>query len=1075
MGWRQAATRAIEWLTLGDLGPGPAAVQFSETAPMPIDEMWREMTEAATAPIGRAEMLTIPGVLRARDMICNIATLPLVELDSGRRPVENRLLEQFDRDVPNVVHLAQTVEDLWADGIAWWQVLARDNNNKPTWVRRCAPESVIIQPRNDRRMPAPLPHGKDPRGSTMFVDGVEVTDVTSMIRFDSPKQPARVVVARAMRQARDYDDAGAMYAKNPRPLDYFTPSEFADDPLDTEIRGFLGKWRRYRRQHSTGYVPKWAKLETVDAPTPANLQLVQLQQWVTVQLAVALGLDAEDFGVSTTSRTYQNAVDRRMDRINDVLAFFMRAITDRLTMPDITRRGNHVQFRLDDYLRADPKTRWETYQAQHNLFGDAVLPEIREQEDRPALAPPPAGRAPVVPLRSVGTPDRGSAAGRPGTAAGRDASRPAAIDASLSAGSDGTGITALQFGDDAASGLTFTEGAAHTFAVDVETRTIRGLAVPYGPRAIAVKNGRRFRVNPGALILPDKLSLVKLCEDHNYAAAFGHLFEAVETPEGLVIAGKVGRGAHGDRMLQLAEDKVKDGLSIGIEWDGIPNATMPDPLNPGVILVMKARLREVTQTAMPTFTTARLTSVAASHDNPEGPAMHCALCGQEHAPGVACTPTTTTATATAPAPVTAAFGVDQLAAMLGNPQLAAAFAAYAGTAVQPAAGSDGASAADPTATATPAHLNAGGAGGAAGTSLQTVREPSPYQFGFSPAGDPVMVSGQFDLSGDLVRCRRAGDLDIAEPQTDAGRRVQAFFQETFAVVATGDVNELNPTINRPDMYVDQREYRTPLWNSVAKGAPPNGVQPFMFPKFNTASGLVGDHTEGVEPTGGAMTTTGQTVQPTALSGAVDIPREVFDMGGNPAVSTLIWNQMRRAWREGLESATATFLATLTAATDITLGVAATDAAFIAAWEDALAELQFTRGYDFEMLALEKVAYKKFAAAKYSSGEPAYPILNPSNRNGTASSRFRTLDLAGVTGVPSWALASTPGALNSSWLYDTTTIHGWATVPQRLEFAGIDADGDYAPIAMIRIGAWGYKAFANSDIGGVRQVTYDSVA
>jgi hypothetical protein len=341
--------------------------------------------------------------------------------------------------------------------------------------------------------------------------------------------------------------------------------------------------------------------------------------------------------------------------------------------------------------------------------------------------------------------------------------------------------------------------------------------------------------------------------------------------------------------------------------------------------------------------------------------------------------------------------------------------------------------------------------------------------------EQVLVAGEHEFSRDLLSCRRSGDLsDDGEPTTAAGRRVARMLEEAFAVVTT-DVNELNPTINRPDMFVDQRDYKYPLWNSVNKGAPPNGVQPFAFPKFNSSSGLIGDHTEGVEPASGAYTVTNQTVTPTAYSGAADITRETFDMGGNPAVSTLIWRQMLRSQREALETATATFLATLTAATDITLGVAPTDAALIAAWEDAVMDLQFIRGYDFDMFAIEKNLYKAFGSAVYSSGEPAYPIINPANRNGAAATRFRQLDLAGVVGTPSWALTATAGALNSSWLYDREVIHGWATPPQRLEFAGIDADGDYAPVAMIRIAAWGYKAFANSDIGGVRQVTYDAVA
>ena len=32
------------------------------------------------------------------------------------------LLEQIDPDVPNVVTLAQTIEDLLFDGVSWWMV-----------------------------------------------------------------------------------------------------------------------------------------------------------------------------------------------------------------------------------------------------------------------------------------------------------------------------------------------------------------------------------------------------------------------------------------------------------------------------------------------------------------------------------------------------------------------------------------------------------------------------------------------------------------------------------------------------------------------------------------------------------------------------------------------------------------------------------------------------------------------------------------------------------------------------------------------------------------------------------------
>jgi hypothetical protein len=334
-----------------------------------------------------------------------------------------------------------------------------------------------------------------------------------------------------------------------------------------------------------------------------------------------------------------------------------------------------------------------------------------------------------------------------------------------------------------------------------------------------------------------------------------------------------------------------------------------------------------------------------------------------------------------------------------------------------------------------------------------------------------------DFATDLSAMMRAGDGEGR--RTDAGQRVMALFSEVFAAdIDTADINELNPNINRQDMYVDQRDYRTPLMDLINRGAPPNGVQPFLFPKFSSAAGLVADHTEGVEPASGSFVTTSQTVTPTALSGKASITREVWDMGGNPSVSALIFNQMVRGYREGLETAAATFLNTLTAATDITLTAGGTDAAVTAALEAALARLTTTRGYDFRAFALEIELYVKLAGARDTAGRPFYPILSPMNANGTAQTRFRTLDIAGTIGIPSWALASTAGSPNNSWLFDPTVMHGWWTAPQRLEFPGsdpTDTPPSYAPVAYIDLAIWGYKAFANSDIAGVRQVIYDTVA
>lgn len=582
-----------------------------------------------------------------------------------------------------------------------------------------------------------------------------------------------------------------------------------------------------------------------------------------------------------------------------------------------------------------------------------------------------------------------------------------------------TGTGGASFDSDDSASFTF-EASAATFAVDVEARTITGLVVPWGQTAVS--RGKRWRFERGSVEFAD-LSRIKLLREHDWSQALGKAIEWTETDRGIEARFKVASGPDGDRALALAAEGVLDGLSINV--DPIHEA-VPDPENAGTWLIKRSTGREVSLTPKPAFDDSRLTSVVASREEgtvmPDEPEQ--------------------TAPAAPAAPEQAAqFSAEQ----------AAQFAAFQAWQAQQTTEPEGPTTVDPTRRVGATFVN----------------EALPYRF---DRGGNFATGQEHVFSADLHEM--AMENDKYGLKTDAGKRVMALLQAEFATATTA-VDELNPAIQRPDMYVDQRDYRTPLWNFVNKGAPPNGVQPFIFPKFNSASGLVGDHTEGTEPSAGSFTTTNQTVTPSAISGKASITREVWDMGGNPAVSGLIWNQMKRGYREGLESATATFLNTLTAATDIALTAGAVDDALAGEWEAALADLQFIRGYDFEAFALEKELFKRFAAAKDGNDRPLYPILAPSNANGTATSRFRTLDLAGVTGVPSWALASTAGSSNNSWLFDPSTVHGWATAPSRLEFPGTDADGDYAPVAMVDLAVWGYKAFANSDIAGVRQVTYDT--
>lgn len=998
MGWFRAA---VDWLTTTPV-PSATFTASDVSAPKPIDQLFAELAgRYGDGPVSRDQALSVPTVQRGRNLLCSVATLPLALYDPAGQLARSPLLQQIDPDVPNVVTLSQTIEDLIFEGIAWWKWLQFDAAGFPVAGRRVAPALVSIDP-PEGRSPSPLPSGHDPREQAgVWIDGVW-TPAREVCRFDSPN-PALLRHPRAIRRALLLDQTAAMYANDPRPLDYFTPSDGVDPVDDDEVVTILRKWRTARRTRSTGYVPAALKYNTVEQPTPADLQLVDLQRQAGLEVANLLGVDPEELGISTTSRTYANAVDRRRDRVNDVYAPIMRALTDRLSMGDVTRRGYVVAFNLDDYMKPNPTERWNVYKIGKEL---GVIDEqyIAAVERLPKPATPAAGDGTRPALRVVKGGDQVD-----GAAASERAAH----------------VFELQ---------TFDGPVAHGFAVDAERRTVRGLVLPYGKTAS--KYGMKLRFARGALQYGE-LSRIKLLRDHDPRSAIGYATEVTETADGVTAAFKVARGAEGDAALQLAADGVLDGLSVGVDFDFAADTEAADD---GALEVQRADWRETSMTAVPAFDDARVTKVAASRNGDA--TMHCDKCGNQHAPGVAC-PTTPPAAAPA-APTGPTLATPQTGFTLSADALAeigrqVAAQLSAGTLLDQM----GSTAVRQTVDPNPARS----------TASTSVTEAAPYRF--DAKGN--LQRGTHDFSTDLFNGWQVGDQAARD-------RAESFVREQFAVTPS-NVSALNPNRQRPDMYVDQMEYEYPIWQAIDKGTL-GDVTPFTFPKFNAATGLVADHTSGTEPTPGSFSATNQTVTPTPVSGKVEILRETWDQGGNPQVSGLIWNQMRRGWFEALEAyAVAQFVAAAASMTDITITTAAADSALDQAIGAAVAPLHFIRGGKrFRKVFTQVDLYTKLATAKDSTGRPLYPVLGPTNAAGTQTEDMGIIRARGLDWIPAWALAATSINASSSYMFDPDKVWGWASTPQRIDLQW--------RVAWVDVGLWGYKAFAISDYAGTREVVYD---
>jgi HK97 family phage prohead protease len=587
---------------------------------------------------------------------------------------------------------------------------------------------------------------------------------------------------------------------------------------------------------------------------------------------------------------------------------------------------------------------------------------------------------------------------------------------------------------------------AEQFSVDLQRRTMTGLVVPWG-RVGRHRNGRKWRFSRGSLVFGHE-KYIRLNDEHVQSARLGRGTGAEDTDAGLVLTFKVYDGPAGDRALAQAQQGTKTGFSVEIEFD--ESDSRADPENPGVLLVDMANLDAVAFVRNPAFNDARLISVRAGAD--QGVSMECTSCGLVHADGV-----TECATPPAPpAPPAAAPSVtltaEQFSALMGNrPDPAPP--------VRPVV--------DPTT-------------GAGRTPPAVVREPVSYRF--SREGDGkynFSRETEFDFSTDIMTMikSRVEGRDYSAPLA----RVDDFIKSTFADVDTADLPGTLPSVRRPDMWVPQLDYPTPLWDLCGRGPTPEGGLKFDIPKFTSSSGLVGVATQNTEPAGGTFVDELQTITPGQLWGKVEVTRQAWRQGGNPAFSGILWEQFLREFYEDREAVIATFLGTLTAATDIAL--TGTDSspsndeyqATIESFEQAYADLLFVRGGNrFSAFAVHQALYRVGSRVKDDNGRPLYPMINPQNANGTTASKYKTLDIAGSTWVPAYALGTPANASTNSWLFDPAVVLAWANAPERLfwDFGATIQTANVPNLSFVTIGLYADYAVGNTDITGVRQVTFD---
>jgi HK97 family phage portal protein len=331
-----------------------------------------------TSPVARLsprEALSVPAVKFARDKIAGaVGSLPLALYKSDGTLQDWSLLNQPEETTTPVNTWTDVAEDLLFESVAWLRIINVGWHNKPVTVKRLDPRTVTVQ-QNQVFVPTKNGH---------FGQALEWIPDDQLIRIDSPNAPLLVVGARAIRTLINLSNTTDQAASALPPSTYFTPAEGVDPFEDeTEIQTALDAFALARSRNVTGYVPAALKLNALGW-NPEQLQLKDLREQAVLEIARLTGVDAEDLGVSTTSRTYFNAFDRKQAFIQFTLGPYLLAISQRLSMDDVTPRGYAVRHDLDAFFQADTLARYQAYQVGLQT-GAITHEEIRANEGKPPL------------------------------------------------------------------------------------------------------------------------------------------------------------------------------------------------------------------------------------------------------------------------------------------------------------------------------------------------------------------------------------------------------------------------------------------------------------------------------------------------------------------------------------------------------------------------------------------------------------------------------------------------------------------------------------------------------------------
>ncbi len=323
--------------------------------------------------IDRGTALQVATVSRCRNLICGVISylpLELYKKSTGEELESPIWLEQPDIRQPRAVTLAYTVDSLIFYGVAYWRVTSLyADDGRPSGFEWVANTRITVS--------------TDSNGyevSYYLVDGnrVPMSGIGSLVTFQSLLPGVLETGGRTIQAAIDIQKASAVSAATPMATSVIR-NNGADLP-EAQIQGILASWKSARANRSTAYLTSQLEVQNIGF-SPKDMMYNEASQYLSTEIARLMNVPA--FMVSSdmnNSMTYQNVLDSRKEYVAYTLQPYICAIEERLSMDDITRRGNIVKFAVDEtFLRADTMARLDAIEKMLSL-GLIDVEQAREME-----------------------------------------------------------------------------------------------------------------------------------------------------------------------------------------------------------------------------------------------------------------------------------------------------------------------------------------------------------------------------------------------------------------------------------------------------------------------------------------------------------------------------------------------------------------------------------------------------------------------------------------------------------------------------------------------------------------------